>query len=126
MGTRQELIDALEADSPTKQFVPYTVLSKEADALTVYFEADPDYSERLNDHVTIYRSIETKELVGCRIKGITGILDDLPNYIAVDHDGINLSAIFLPFRGGVSDNASRETLNGLAKSVSERNMVLER
>ena len=99
-------------------------MSKEADALTVYFEGDPDYSERLNDHITIYRSIAANELVGCRVKGISGILEHLPNFITVDHDGIQLSAVFLPFLGA-ADGKSFETLNDLAKTATERKMVLE-
>ncbi len=124
MATRSELIQALKADPPTKKFVPYCVLSHEADALTVYLEGDPDYSERLTEHVTLYRSLATNEPVGCRIKGIAGILEDLPNYIHVDHLGIKLSAIFLPFRGSASSEKARAALNDLAKSANERKMVL--
>ncbi len=124
MASELELLEALRADMPAKQFVPYCFISEEANALTVYFEADPDYSERLNDHVTLYRSLQTNELVGCRIKGIEGILRDLPNYIDVDHDGIRLSAVFLPFRGS-ADSKTTEVLNGLAKTVQERKMTIE-
>jgi hypothetical protein len=123
--SKSELIELLKADAPGSQFVPYCYLSKEADALTVYFEGDPDYSERLNEHVTLYRSIQTNELVGCRIKGINGILEDLPNYIHVDHDGIKLSAIFLSFRGSATDENARKALKGLALTAREKNMVLQ-
>ena len=90
-ATTAELIEFLKANPPEKKFVPYTILSKQADALTVYFEGDPDYSKRLNDHVTLFLSLATNEIVGCRIKGISGIIADLPNYIRVHHKGINLS-----------------------------------
>ena len=124
MVTKSELMEALRAEPPKNQFVPYCFISREADALTVYFEADPDYSERLNEHITLFRSLETNELVGCRIKGISGILEDLPNYLKVNHDGINLSAVFLPFRGSITDEKSRAVLNGLAKTAGKRGMVL--
>jgi hypothetical protein len=120
-----ELMEFLKANPPEKKFVPYTILSKKADALTVYFEGDPDYSKRLNDHVTLFISLATHEIVGCRIKGISGIINDLPNYVSVRHKGIDLSLIFLPFRGGAADEATREALNTLAKQASERKMVLE-
>ncbi|REJ65773.1 MAG: hypothetical protein DWQ31_17735 [Planctomycetota bacterium] len=116
---------ALQADTPEKKFVPYCYISKAADALTAYFEADPDYSERLNEHVTLYRSLDNHEVVGCRIKGISGIIEDLPNYIQVDDGNIRLSAVFLPFRGSVEDEASRRSLNTLAKTAGERGLVLE-
>ena len=69
MDTKSDLMKSLQADPPGKQFVPYAYISREADALTVYFKGDPDFSERLNDQVTLYRSTETSEIVGCRIKG---------------------------------------------------------
>ena len=116
MATKSELMAALRAEPPAKQFVPYCFISKEADALTVYFEGDPDYSERLNEHVTLYRSLETNELVGCRIKGIAGILEDLPNYIHVDHGGIQLSALFLPFRGSTVDRSEERRVGKECRS----------
>ncbi len=123
--TAADLMEFLKANPPEKKFVPYTILSKQADALTVYFEGDPDYSKRLNDHVTLFLSLETHEIVGCRIKGVSGIINDLPNYVRVQHNGIDLSLIFLPFRGGAGDEAAREAINTLAKQASERGMVLE-
>ncbi len=59
------------------EFQPYHELSTDADALTVYFKPDADYSKRLTDHVTLVLSIDANEIVGCRIKGISGILEDL-------------------------------------------------
>ena len=120
-----ELMRFLRENPPSKQFVPYCHLNQESDSLTVYFEGDPDYSERLNDHVTLYRSLETNEVVGCRIKGIAGILEDLPNYIQVNHGGVQLSILFLAFRGGTADPQVSETINRLARSASEKNLVLE-
>jgi hypothetical protein len=122
--SKADLIKALEAEKPANKFTPYCFLSKESDCLTVYFEGDPDYSERLSDHVTLYRSIATKELVGCRIKGISGIIERLPNYIGVNHDGIQLALVFVPFMGGASEE-QLETLDELAREVQDRNMVLQ-
>lgn len=122
MVTESELRKFLNENPPGKQFVPYCYLSEEADALTVYFEGDADYSKRLNDHITLYLSIETNEIVGCRIKGISGILADLPNYISANHDDVKLSVIFLAFRGGADQEA--QSINDLARAANEREMVL--
>jgi hypothetical protein len=123
--TETDLMKFLRANPPAKRFVPYCYLDKEADALTVYYEGDADYSKRLNDHVTLFHSLDSDEIVGCRIKGISGILEDLPNYLSVHHNGINLSFLFLPFRGGAVDETTRKAINELAKQASERKMVLE-
>jgi hypothetical protein len=125
MVSESELMKLLRSNPPAKKFVPYCHLSEASDTLTVYFEGDPDYSERLSDHVTLYRSLETKEVVGCRIKGIAGLLEDLPNYIQVNHAGIELSVIFLAFRGSAADDKESETINGLARAASEKNLVLQ-
>jgi len=125
MVSESELMKFLRENPPAKKFTPYCHLSKESDSLTVYFEGDADYSERLSDHVTLYRSLETKEVVGCRIKGIADLLKDLPNYIHVDHDGIELRIIFFAFRGTASDSTQRDAINNLARAAAEKNLVLQ-
>lgn len=122
--TNDDLMTFLRENPPANKFVPYCYLNKEADALTVYFEGDADYSKRLNEHVTIYLSRDTDEIIGCRIKGIAGIIEDLPNYVKVQHNGYCLSVVFLPFRGGV-DEEGRKAINALARQAIERQMVLE-
>jgi hypothetical protein len=122
--TEAELIQFLRSNPPATKFVPYCHLSKEADALTVYFEGDPDYSKRLSDHITLYLSLETNEPVGCRIKGISGILEDLPNFVRVDHGGVRLSIIFFAFRGGADDDVLN-AIKSLSRVADQREMVLE-
>ena len=124
MVTKSEVEQFLEANPPAKEFVPYCHISEQADTLTVYFKGDGDYSKRLSDHVTLYLSLESDEIVGCRIKGISGILADLPNYICVNHDKVELSVVFLAFRGGAEDDIST-AMNDLARVASSRGMILE-
>ncbi len=124
MVTEAELTRLLKDNPPARKFVPYCYLSEAADALTVYFEGDADYSRRLNDHITLYLSLETNEIVGCRIKGVSEILKDLPNYIRVNHGGVELSVIFFAFRGGADKEVS-EAINDLARVATERNMIIE-
>jgi hypothetical protein len=125
MVTESELMKFLKENPPAKKFVPYCYMSKQADTLTVYFEGDADYSKRLSDHVTLYSSLETDEVVGCRIKGISSLLEDLPNYIEVKHGQVQLSVIFLAYRGGAKDDEASRAMNDLAHEASVRKMVLE-
>jgi hypothetical protein len=124
MVTKTELEKFLKENPPAKKFVPYCYLSKQADELTVYFEGDADYSKRLNDHITLYLSLETDEIVGCRIKGIAAILEDLPNFIRVNHDGVELSILLFAFRGGADEEVGK-AVSDLARVAGERNMVLQ-
>jgi hypothetical protein len=117
-----DLKDFVRAQIGDTPFQPYVTISEEADALTAYFKPDADYSQRLTDHVTLYRSLDTNEIVGCRIKGIQGVLEDLPNFLRVAHQGATLSMVFWSFRGGI-DDAARETFKELAEVAGE--MALE-
>ena len=109
-----DLKQMLEDEVGNGEFRPYCITSAEADALTAYFKGDADYSQRLTDHVTLFRSLDTNEIVGCRIKGISGILEDLPNFLHVDDHGTKLSMIFWSFRGGVDDDQLRNAFKQLA------------
>ncbi|MEX0679191.1 MAG: hypothetical protein WD063_19100 [Pirellulales bacterium] len=107
-------------DGKNLPFTPYCDIGKDADVLTVFYKPDPYYSKRLTDHVTLYLALEPPHgIVGCRIKGIAGLLLDLPNYIAVDHGGIKLSLIFLSFRGGTEDEQIKAAFNELAKAAGD-------
>jgi hypothetical protein len=109
-----------EVDGKDLPFTPYCDLSKEADALVVFCKPDAYYSKRLTDHVTLYLALDPPhEIVGCRIKGISSLLDDLPNYIEVDHGGIKLSLILLSFRGSAEDEQIRMAFNELAKVAGD-------
>ena len=113
-----DLKDFLTAQIGNMPFAPYVTISSEADALTAYFKPDADYSQRLTDHVTLYRSIDSDEIVGCRVKGIKGILEDLPNFLHVAYQGATLSMVFWSFRGSIDDR-SRETLRQLAEVAGD-------
>lgn len=120
MTTDAQIRKLLKDNPPARKFVPYCYLSEEVDALTVYFEGDPDYSARLTDRLTIYRSLATEELVGFRVDGILDILRDLPIYVRGGN--VELATLLLAFRGGC-EPAVAEVLNELARGV--RGMSLE-
>lgn len=40
------------------------------DFVSFYFRPDRCYAERVDDRLTVYLSMDTKELVGCKIKGV--------------------------------------------------------
>lgn len=119
MAKANELASVLQEMKPSANFSPYVEFSEEADALNVYFRPDPDYSKRLTDHVTLFLSLENHRIVGCRIKGVAQILEDLPNYIDIDHGGVKLSVIFWSFRGGAVDETVRSALSELAKEAGD-------
>ena len=100
-------------------FTPYCEASPKGDALTFYFKPDADYSKRLTEHVTLMLSLDSDEVVGCRIKGITGILEDMPNYIKIKHKDVRLSLVFWAYRGSISDEEARKAMNRLAEQAGD-------
>ncbi len=124
MATEQELVEILRSNPPVEPFRPYCHLDEKADALMVHFRNEPDYSKRLNDHVTLYLSLDNEQIVGCRIKNISGILADLPNFVRFKHGGVELAIIFWSFRGGADSEDQRRALNELAREATEHEMVL--
>ncbi len=113
-----DLKDFLQTKSVASNFGPTSSSARKLD-VTAYFKPDADYSERLTEHVTLYRSIDSNGIVGCRIKGISGILEDLPNFLHVDHQVAKLSMVFWSFRGGVDDEGLRDTFRQLAKAAGD-------
>ena len=118
MANMKDLASVLEFDKLAPEFRPYVEYSREADAINFYFKPDPEHSERINEHVTLYRSDLTNEVVGCRVKGISGIVESLPNFVAIDHNDVKLKLIFWSFMGP-SDDAERVALNELAKNAGD-------
>lgn len=63
--TESELKEFLKQNHPAGEFTPYVSLHH--GTLTVYFKDDADYTERLTDEITLCRSLDTKEIVGCHV-----------------------------------------------------------
>ncbi len=70
-----DVIQFLRDHPVAEKFIPYCDYSKKGDAMNVYFTGDADYSKRLNEKITLFISIDTGEVVGCRIKGIRDICE---------------------------------------------------
>jgi hypothetical protein len=117
-SSESNLKQLLEDNMPSGEFKPYVEHSKEADALTFVFKPDADYSKRLTDHVTLHISLDTGDIVGCRIKGMSGLLEDLPNFIHVNHEGVRLSFVFWSFCGGTNEHV-RNALRELAQAAGD-------
>lgn len=125
MVSKSGLIRLSPVKQPSSPFAPFYDLNKASDTLTICFDAYGDYSERIGDQLTLYRSLKTNAVVGCRIKGISLLLDDLPNYVQINQGCVDLSIVLLAIRGSAANKAERETINSLARAASERNLAFE-
>jgi hypothetical protein len=78
-----ELADFLRSADPS-DFRPAPYLEPETDCLMLHVRNVPSYSKRVNQVFTLFLSSADSTLVGCEIKGISGILKTravLPNHV---------------------------------------------
>lgn len=72
----EEFLDSL---GPIGPFKPYFEYSKETDSLLIYFKGDPDYSEYLTDQIDLRKNVDTHEIIGCRVFGLSEIMKQAEN-----------------------------------------------
>jgi hypothetical protein len=91
---------------PFQGFHPHPFYSKEGDFLTYYFRGDEAYADRVDDILTVYRSMESNELVGFKIKGVRHLMETLSDFYREyrDDDGeVMLSLLVMAGMGMSSD-----------------------
>jgi hypothetical protein len=65
-----EFMRELEASEPEAFIAPQIRYGSAEDLLLVYFRPDESYAKQLNDHVTVFISLNGNDLVGCQIQGL--------------------------------------------------------
>lgn len=121
MDDSEALIDYISRHTTSGEFRPCAYYGGEEDALVFYFRNEPDYAKRLNRRVTIYLSMETDELVGCQIKEVRSVLEDIGAFdVKIEHGKIKLSVVLLPFLGTVLDDPdARRLYRELGRAAAE-------
>src|SRR3977135_1506577 len=88
------LDEYLESLRP-KGFRPVPHYFAQGDFVTYYFRNDPCYAERVDDLLTVFVTFDTKELVGCKIKGVKHILQSAGNFgVGMDDGAVRLGMFF--------------------------------
>ena len=123
-------MDSLEAfirETKPGKFEPKPFYSKEGDALTFYFEDEPSYRDRVDDFLTIYRSLKNNEMVGCQIKGVRNILKTLGDFgVSIREKQVSLGLLFIGYLGHscLTNESTRlgTTMEKLGRAVGESSM----
>ncbi len=92
-----DLMDYLRDREPLG-FTPRPYYCPDGDTLTFYFRDEEAYSERVDELLTVYKSIENSELVGCKVKGVAGLIDRLKSFgicLHPEDEPFSLSLLFL-------------------------------
>lgn len=104
--------------------------SREGDSLSFYFRDEDSYGERVDQLLTLYRSIETGRIVGCQIKGVQCILKRLDEFgvQTKEYKTLDLRIIFLGLGygfGAGADEAQREAVEQLRQAAQDSNAHLD-
>jgi hypothetical protein len=92
--TLQGMMKYLETAEP-KGFEPRPYFGPEEDSLTFYFDNTESYGKRVDDLLTLFLSVKSDQLVGCRVKGIRKNLKRLGKLgIAIKHGKVRLDLFF--------------------------------
>jgi hypothetical protein len=79
-------------------FEPRPYYSADGDFLVFYFREEEALGERVDELLTVYRGIGTKELVGCKIKGVRRLVEKLRSFgvwIESENNALRLGLLFL-------------------------------
>src|SRR5437763_8978343 len=107
-----------------KEFVPSPFYTPEGDSLMFYIKDEESYRERIDELLTVYRSINTNQIIGCQIKGVRHKLDELRRFsVKVASEELELSLLFLAYMARTNDETVRhnyEFLGEQAKNLGAR------
>jgi hypothetical protein len=107
-----DFMHELEASEPPEFVAPQIRYGPKEDSLLLYFRPDASYAKRLSDHVTVFLSLKSNDLVGCQIKGLKHHLQGSGHFgVAIKKDGkIELGIYFHMLAYDVSESESRNRL----------------
>ncbi len=90
-----ELTNYLKGKKP-KGFVSRPICSADGDFLSIHLRDEDAYSERVDELLTVYLSVENDSLVGCKIKGVRRLLKTLGDFgVGVRDEDVGLNLLFL-------------------------------
>jgi hypothetical protein len=116
------LDEYLETHSP-KGFRPVPHYFAQGDFVTYYFRNDPCYAERVDDLLTVFLSMDSKELVGCKIKGVKHILQTAGDFgVSLDSGAVPLGMFFFVGAALAKDAAQRSRYEQIGEKAKEVTM----
>ncbi len=98
-GTLKDFLNGKVATN----FEPRPYYCPDGDFLTFYMKDEECYAQRVDEHLTVYKSTETDELVGCKIKGVLDLIKSLQNFgftLTPEGNSIGLNLLFVSAAGG--------------------------
>lgn len=123
----KEMSDYFAEMTAGREFEPCAHYDADADSLTFFLSNEPEHAKRLNSRVTIYLSDESDELVGCRIKGVRSVLEDIGSFdVSISHGKVKLRLLFVALHGVFSpDPDARDIFRQIGQAIGQSDLELE-
>ena len=62
---------------PVEKFEPFAFYNADGDCVEFFAKSEKYYGERVDDYVTVYRAVETGEIIGSVIKNVRSLCAEL-------------------------------------------------
>jgi hypothetical protein len=92
----ETLLEHIKSNAP-RGFKPQSVYSVEGDSLTFIVEDIEYYRDRIDDFLTVFRTMDGDRLIGCQLKGVPEVLKLLGSFDLTINNSVKLTMIFLAF-----------------------------
>lgn len=118
----QDLMEYLKTHPP-EGFKPVPHYFPQGDFVTYYFRNDPCFAQRVDDLLTVYLAFETKELVGCKIKGVKHILQTAGDFgVSLDDGAVRLGVFFFVGASLAKDEGQRSRYAEIGREAKDVEM----
>lgn len=99
MGLNEDFSKTMQEMAKGHTFTPGAYYNRDGDCIEFMAKEEAFYAERIDDLVTVYRSMNDQRIVGALIKGVSGfystILKKLPGFAIEIREGrVRLAALF--------------------------------
>jgi hypothetical protein len=112
-------------EHPCKGFRPIPFYSELGDFVTFYARDERCFERRVDELLTVYLSMATKELVGCKIKGVKHLLQTAGNFfVSIDAGKVKLAFFFAIGEKIASDPEQKRYYRELASIAKDAELQL--
>ncbi len=116
----EDLMDYVRTH-PAKGFTPKPYYSTVGDCIIYYATNEDCYARRLNSLLTVFLSMETNKVIGCKVKGVKRVI--LPRYRSFLMHGQTISSLALAGMAACEEvfdeNASEDYVEQMGEITNE-------
>lgn len=96
------------------------------DYLSVLLKDEPYFAQRIDNMLTVYLSMATKDLVGCKIKGVSVMLENAEKHrrFKITDEMVSVSVLILSVSGDDMTSEIKNHYYDVCREVALRNVQM--